>query len=195
MLGPATAKYLPEIVERLGGGVEIAVPPASPELAMAQYLGNALQIGLLAVAFALGQDPDPAPESSSEVRIISSDTRIEEAISARFAGSKIAENDFQVRVRDGVAVLTGRTDVVQHKGTATRLAKSAGAKRVDNRIEVTQRARDTEEEEVVIQVPPRPERKRGGPVRRRLGSRTTAAPAPEPEVEESAEALSTTGRP
>ena len=51
VLGPATAKYLPDIVERLGGGVEIAVPPASPELAMAQYLGNALQIGLLAIAF------------------------------------------------------------------------------------------------------------------------------------------------
>lgn len=51
VLGPATAKYLPEIVERLGGGVEVAVPPASPELAMAQYLGNALQIGLLAIAF------------------------------------------------------------------------------------------------------------------------------------------------
>jgi ABC-2 type transport system permease protein len=51
VLGPATAKYLPEIVDRLGGGVEIAVPPATPELAMAQYLGNALQIGLLAVAF------------------------------------------------------------------------------------------------------------------------------------------------
>lgn len=51
IVGPATAKYLPEIVERLGGGVEIAVPPASPELAMAQYLGNALQIGILAVAF------------------------------------------------------------------------------------------------------------------------------------------------
>lgn len=51
VLGPATAKYLPEIIERLGGGVEVAVPPASPELAMAQYLGNALQIGLLAISF------------------------------------------------------------------------------------------------------------------------------------------------
>lgn len=51
VLGPATAKYLPEIVERLGGGVEVTVPPPSPELAMAQYLGNALQIGLLAIAF------------------------------------------------------------------------------------------------------------------------------------------------
>jgi ABC-2 type transport system permease protein len=51
VLGPATARYLPEIVERFGGGMEVTVPPASPELAMAQYLGNALQIGLLAIAF------------------------------------------------------------------------------------------------------------------------------------------------
>ncbi len=50
-LGPLTARFLPEIVDAVGGGVEIAVPPASPELAMSGYLGNALQIGILAVAF------------------------------------------------------------------------------------------------------------------------------------------------
>lgn len=50
-LGPLTARFLPEIVDAVGGGVEIAVPPPSPELAMAGYLGNALQIGILAVAF------------------------------------------------------------------------------------------------------------------------------------------------
>jgi len=50
-LGPLTARFLPEIVAAVGGGVEIAVPPASPELAMAGYLGNALQIGILAIAF------------------------------------------------------------------------------------------------------------------------------------------------
>ncbi|MEA2023314.1 MAG: hypothetical protein U9N79_03365 [Actinomycetota bacterium] len=51
VLGPLTARFLPEIVEAVGGGIEIAVPPPTPELAMAQYLGNALQIGILAVAF------------------------------------------------------------------------------------------------------------------------------------------------
>ncbi len=50
-LGPLTARFLPEIVDALGGGVEIAVPTPTPELAMAGYLGNALQIGMLAIAF------------------------------------------------------------------------------------------------------------------------------------------------
>ena len=51
VIGPLTARFLPEIIAAVGGGVEIAIPPPSPELAMAQYLGNALQIGILAVAF------------------------------------------------------------------------------------------------------------------------------------------------
>jgi len=50
-LGPLTARYLPEIVDRLGAGAEVAIPEATPELAMAQYSGNAVQIGLLAIAF------------------------------------------------------------------------------------------------------------------------------------------------
>ena len=51
VLGPVTARFLPEIVAAVGGGVEISVPPPSPELAMAGYLGNALQIGILAITF------------------------------------------------------------------------------------------------------------------------------------------------
>ena len=50
-LGPATARFLPEIVERVGVSDEIVLPPPSPEFAMSQYVGNALQIGLLAIAF------------------------------------------------------------------------------------------------------------------------------------------------
>lgn len=78
VLGPATAKYLPEIVERLGGGVEIAVPAATPELAMAQYLGNALQIGLLAIAFVAASALafDSNPEMSSFLRTRSTIPRI-----------------------------------------------------------------------------------------------------------------------
>ena len=51
ILGPATTRFLPEIMESAGLGGELALPPPSPELAMSQYLSNALQIGLLAIAF------------------------------------------------------------------------------------------------------------------------------------------------
>jgi len=70
------------------------------------------------------------------------DAELEKAIRARFAASKIASHHFQVHVQRGVATLEGQTDVLQHKGTATRLARNVGAVRVVNRIEVSQAARD-----------------------------------------------------
>ena len=57
------------------------------------------------------------------------DAQLEAAIRARLARSKIASDKFQVRVQGGVATIEGRTGVIQHKGVATRLAKSAGAAR------------------------------------------------------------------
>ena len=70
-----------------------------------------------------------------------SDQAIESIIRQKFAKSKISKNNFQVRVQGGVATLTGQTDVIQHKGVATRLAKSAGAKTVDNQIRISDAAR------------------------------------------------------
>jgi osmotically-inducible protein OsmY len=70
-----------------------------------------------------------------------SDAQIEADIRARFAKSKINADKFQVRVQGGVATLEGRTDVIQHKGTATRLAKNAGAAAVNNRIQISDAAR------------------------------------------------------
>jgi hypothetical protein len=70
-----------------------------------------------------------------------SDAEIERDIRERFAKSKIARNNFQVKVRNGVATLDGKTDVIQHKGVATRLAKLGGAASVNNRIQVSEAAR------------------------------------------------------
>jgi hypothetical protein len=70
------------------------------------------------------------------------DAQIEKAIRARFAASKISTHHFQVHVQGGVATIEGQTDVLQHKGTATRLAKSAGAVKVVNHIAVSQEAKD-----------------------------------------------------
>jgi osmotically-inducible protein OsmY len=70
-----------------------------------------------------------------------SDAEIEKDFRARLAKSKLAAGKFTIRVQGGVATLEGRTDVVQHKGTATRMAKSAGARAVNNRIEISDAAR------------------------------------------------------
>jgi hypothetical protein len=71
-----------------------------------------------------------------------SDRQLENAIRARFAGSKISVNKFQVHVQGGIATVEGHTDVIQHKGTATRLAKAAGARDVVNRVEISEAAKE-----------------------------------------------------
>jgi hypothetical protein len=70
------------------------------------------------------------------------DAELEKVIRARFAASKISTHHFQVRVQGGVATIEGQTDILQHKGTATRLARSSGAIKVVNHIAVSQAARD-----------------------------------------------------
>ena len=45
-------------------------------------------------------------------------------------------------MQGGVATWEGQTDVVQHKGAATRMAKSAGAKAVINHIKVSDQAKE-----------------------------------------------------
>lgn len=50
-LGPLTARYLPEIMDSIGEDAVGALPPMTPPDGITQYLGNAIQIGMLAVAF------------------------------------------------------------------------------------------------------------------------------------------------
>src|SRR5580700_5617117 len=65
------------------------------------------------------------------------DKRVEAAIRAKLAKSKIGKDGLKVHVQGGVATWEGNTDVVQHKGAATRMAKAAGAKAVINQIKVS----------------------------------------------------------
>jgi osmotically-inducible protein OsmY len=71
-----------------------------------------------------------------------SDAQLETAIRARFARSKINADKFQVRVQGGVATIEGKTDVIQHKGVATRMSRNAGAIAVNNRVQISEAARD-----------------------------------------------------
>jgi hypothetical protein len=69
------------------------------------------------------------------------DAQIETAIKAKLAKSKIGADHFKVRVQGGVAYGEGSTDVVQHKGSATRMAKAAGARAVVNNIQISDAAK------------------------------------------------------
>jgi len=70
-----------------------------------------------------------------------SDAQLEAAIRAKFAKSKINADKFTVHVQGGVATIDGRTDVIQHKGTATRMCKTAGAVAVQNRVQISDAAK------------------------------------------------------
>jgi hypothetical protein len=83
----------------------------------------------------------PAKAKTAQTSRIS-DSDLEKAINAKFAASKISTDKFKAHVEGGVATLEGYTEIVQHKGTATRLAKTAGALAVVNNIEISQAAKD-----------------------------------------------------
>lgn len=49
LLGPISARYMEEILQRFAGDVSVTVPPPTPASGLEQYLGNVMQIGLLVV--------------------------------------------------------------------------------------------------------------------------------------------------
>lgn len=94
-------------------------------------------------AFPADQKPDQthqrqaAPKSAPRL----TDSQLEALIRAKFAKSKINADKFTVRVQGGIATVEGRTDVIQHKGVATRMCKTAGAIAVNNHIQISDTAR------------------------------------------------------
>lgn len=70
-----------------------------------------------------------------------SDAEIEQTIRTKLAKSKIGKDGFTVKVKSGVVTWEGSTNVMQHKGAATRMAKTAGALQVVNHIKISDAAR------------------------------------------------------
>ena len=69
------------------------------------------------------------------------DAQIERTIRAKFGKSKINAEHFTVSVQNGIATIEGKTNVIQHKGVATRLARTGGALAVQNHIQVSEEAK------------------------------------------------------
>lgn len=49
LLGPISARYMEQILQRFAGDVSVILPPPTPASGLEQYLGNVMQIGLLVV--------------------------------------------------------------------------------------------------------------------------------------------------
>lgn len=106
---------------------------------------------LIAAAMCMGQTKAPAtavhqrdaapPAKTAARPPAQSDAVIEATIRAKFAKSKIDAEKFQVHVQGSVATIEGHTDVVQHKGVATRMAKTGGAIAVNNHIQISDAAK------------------------------------------------------
>jgi len=94
-------------------------------------------IFLLVVPLGAQTKAPPAKPIASQGTTAQQDKEMEAVIRAKLAKSKIGKDGFSVRVQGGVAFWDGSTNVVQHKGAATRMAKTAGAKRVVNSIKVS----------------------------------------------------------
>ena len=124
-----------------------------PNMQIQQVSRTALTALALAACSASGQAQTARPHSSpaaAPARQTSpakskpvpkmTDQQLESVIRAKFASSKSAPQ-FKVHVQGGVATIEGKTDVVQHKGAATRMAKVAGAVAVNNKVEVSEAAK------------------------------------------------------
>ena len=83
----------------------------------------------------------PPTPSTAVTRPRLSDATIEQHIRMKLAKSKIGADKFTVKVQSGVAYWEGKTDVIQHKGSATRMARTAGAVAVVNNIQISDAAR------------------------------------------------------
>jgi hypothetical protein len=96
---------------------------------------------LTALATLAAQQRGVPPKQPVTAKPQIGDVELEKAIRTRFAQSKAGADKFTVHVQGGVATIEGKTDVVQRKSAATRMAKTAGAKQVLNKIEVSQAAK------------------------------------------------------
>ena len=85
------------------------------------------------------------PSASRKTAVVHSsvpgDAQIESTIRTKLAKSKIGKDGFRFKVAHGVVTWEGATNVMQHKGAATRMAHSAGAASVVNNIQVSAAAK------------------------------------------------------
>lgn len=133
LLGQNETDSAPRKVRPLpAGAVPVKPPPPAPTPAAAPRKPVA------APSRAAAKSAAPVPSQGTSA---AEDRVIESKIKAKLAKSKIGLDGFTVRVQGGVAFWDGQTGVVQHKGAATRMAHTAGARQVVNNIRISDAAK------------------------------------------------------
>jgi hypothetical protein len=84
----------------------------------------------------------PSGRSATTSRAVPrTDSQIDATIRMKLAKSKIGKDGFHFHVQRGVVTWEGTTNVIQHKGSATRMAKAARATQVVNNIQISDSAK------------------------------------------------------
>lgn len=104
-------------------------------------IGYILSVILLACAGMSAQAKTPATPTHSAAGARLSDAEIERNIRTKLTKSKIGKDGFTFHVKSGVVTWEGNTNVIQHKGSATRMARTSGALQVVNNIKISDAAR------------------------------------------------------
>jgi len=100
-----------------------------------------LALFLFALGLAAQTPRSQVPKQPAAAQVKLTDAEIQSRIQAKLAKSKIGRNGFRFTTSGGVTTIEGKANVVQHKGAATRMAKTAGARAVINNIQISEEAK------------------------------------------------------
>ncbi|HTU46732.1 MAG TPA: BON domain-containing protein [Bryobacteraceae bacterium] len=109
---------------------------------MQRFFPSLLMAMLLAAGLAAPADAGTTSRASTQRTATPTDSQIETTIRTKLAKSKIGKDGFRFHVQRGVVTWEGTTNVMQHKGSATRMARAAGAVQVVNNIHVNGASKD-----------------------------------------------------
>ncbi|HEX4165040.1 MAG TPA: BON domain-containing protein [Bryobacteraceae bacterium] len=79
--------------------------------------------------------------TATHANVPHTDAQIDATIRMKLAKSKIGKDGFHFHVQHGVVTWEGSTNIIQHKGSATRMARTAGATQVINNIQISDAAK------------------------------------------------------
>jgi osmotically-inducible protein OsmY len=95
-----------------------------------------LVLPILAIGLCLSSPAATNPTKPAQTSAHVDDAQLESNIRSKLAKSKIGRDGFRFKVSRGIVTWEGSTLIPQHKGAATRMARSSGAVQVINNIQV-----------------------------------------------------------